>query len=143
MGRYGRVIVNLCILLGRLICLRASIDMPACVSQRVGLVTAPSLRGPWQRAIGEVNPVNLSALSPHIEQPMVTRLRDSRGFVAFFDALQEQGKGMIGYSFSSDGLTVRWPYLRNPVYYQCAPHYTVAASHVYQFLSIYQLLSME
>ena len=77
------------------------------LGQRMGLVTAPTLRGPWTRAAGNVNPVNLSALCSHIEQPMVTRLRDGSGFVAFFDALQAQGQGMIGYSFSSDGLSVR------------------------------------
>jgi hypothetical protein len=81
--------------------------------QRVGLVTAPELKGPWTRSTAgagwqlPVNPVNLSAWETHIEQPIVTRLRDGSGYLAFFDALQHQGRGMVGVSFSVDGLTVR------------------------------------
>jgi len=89
--------------------------------QRVGLVTAPELKGPWTRSTAAaaaaaaaaaglqqpVNPVNLSAWVTHIEQPIVTRLRDGSGYLAFFDALQAQGRGMVGVSFSVDGLTVR------------------------------------
>ena len=79
------------------------LDSGGRIGQRVGLVTAPVLDGPWVRAGGDTNPVNLSSVARHIEQPMVTRLRDGSGFVAFFDALESQGNGMIGYSFSSDG----------------------------------------
>jgi hypothetical protein len=71
--------------------------------QQVGLVLASSLSGPWRRA--EHNPVNLSAFVRHIEQPMVTRLADG-SFAAVFDALDHEGKGMIGYAWSRDGL--RW-----------------------------------
>lgn len=78
------------------------------IGQRMGLATAPELGGPWVRATGRTNPVNMSLFDTNIEQPIVTRLKDGRGFVAFFDALQAQARGMIGYSFSRDGLTVSY-----------------------------------
>jgi hypothetical protein len=53
--------------------------------------------------VDDGQPTNLSALALHIEQPMITRLRDG-SFVAFFDALQSQSHGLIGYSWSEDGL---------------------------------------
>ena len=74
------------------------------LGQRVGLAQAPQLSGPWRRAAAG-NPVNLSAWVPHIEQPMVTALADGT-FAAVFDALTAEGRGMIGYAWSVDGL--RW-----------------------------------
>ena len=74
------------------------------LGQRVGLAFAPHLSGPWRRA--EDNPVNLSVSVRHIEQPMVTKLSDGT-FAAVFDALDHEGKGMIGYAWSRDGVSAR------------------------------------
>ena len=70
--------------------------------QMVGLARADSLAGPWTRVPN--NPVNLSATVPNIEQPMTSRLRDG-SFVTFYDTLTKQGQGVVGYSWSPDGLT--------------------------------------
>ena len=55
------------------------------ITQVVGRVFSPSLAGPWKRSpLDRLHPTNLSALSPKIEQPMVSQLKDG-SFVAFFE----------------------------------------------------------
>ena len=73
------------------------------IQQRVGLTFAPSLSGPWTRSPD--NPINLTHWPGAIEQPMVTQLRDG-SYAAVFDALAHQGSGVVGYSWSPDG--VQW-----------------------------------
>jgi hypothetical protein len=61
----------------------------------VGLASAPALIGPWER-MTDINPV-----SRHIENPLVTRLKDGR-YIAFFDGCSKTRK--IGYMISFDGI---------------------------------------
>lgn len=76
------------------------------IKQVVGQAFAPTLAGPWVRSPADRElPCNLSVFDEKIEQPIVTRLRDG-SFVAVFDALNHEVEGMLGYSWSPDG--VRW-----------------------------------
>ena len=63
--------------------------------ESVGLAASPKLEGPWIRKT-EVNPVR-----KHIENPLVTRLKDGR-YVALFDGCGQNRK--IGYMTSEDGI---------------------------------------
>lgn len=63
--------------------------------ESVGLAYAPSLGGPWKRRT-DLNPVR-----HHIENPIVTKLKDGR-YIALFDGCGENRK--IGYMVSNDGI---------------------------------------
>lgn len=69
---------------------------------KVGLMSAPSLKGPWKR-LSTGNPVTLNG-ELGTENPVVTRLKSGR-YVAMFDTIHEPGSHSFGYADSLDGIT--------------------------------------
>ena len=77
--------------------------------KRVGLVQSESLYGPWIRLNTSINPVSLITPNNHTEQPIVYEYEydsnnNTYGFGAFWDTLNYQQDGDIGYNWSPNGI---------------------------------------
>ena len=72
------------------------------ITHYVGLASATSLYGPWNRVNGNINPVSMFEPN-NIEQPIVTQFYDG-SYGAVSDALSQENKGDIGYTWSPNGI---------------------------------------
>jgi len=68
-------------------------------SWQVGLASAPTLAGPWQRC-SSLNPLNIEKV--FMENPVVTRQKDHT-YVAVYDT-DVNFPNAVGYTFSPDGI---------------------------------------
>ena len=69
----------------------------------VGLVKSTNLYGPWIRETN--NPVEIINPNNYTEQPIMYKFSDG-SYGAFFDSLDNEAKGDVGYNWSPDG--VNW-----------------------------------
>ena len=67
----------------------------------VGLVSSPNLYGPWIRE--KTNPVELINPNNYTEQPIMYKFKDG-SFGAFFDHLDTEHDGVVGYNWSPNGI---------------------------------------